>query len=95
MSTDGDQVTVLSRPLAYDGTNIGLGERRLETARRAVDGVGFLNPFRPGEWVSLHWGWVCDRLSRRQLHLLRRSTLRQFEITNQRVRHNGPRTVIG
>ena len=95
VATDGDQVTVLSRPLTYDGTDIGLGEPRLETARRAVDGVGFLNPFRPGEWVSLHWGWVCDRLSRRQLHLLRRSTLRQFEITNRRVAHNGPRTVIG
>lgn len=95
VATEGDQVTVLSRPLTYDGTNIGLGERRIETARRAVDGVGFLNPFRPGEWVSLHWGWVCDRLSRRQLHLLRRSTLRQFEITNRRVAHNGPQTVIG
>lgn len=95
VSTDGDQVTVLSRPLTYDGTDIGLGERRLETARRSIDGVGFLDPFRPGDWVSLHWGWVCDRLSRRQLHLLRRSTLRQFEITNRRVVHNGPREVIG
>jgi hypothetical protein len=95
VSTDGDQVTVLSRPLSYDGTDIGLGERRLETARRAIDGVGFLDPFRPGEWVSLHWGWVCDRLSRRQLQLLQRSTMRQFEITNHRVEHNGPREMIG
>ena len=35
VSTEGDQVTVLSRPLTYDGTDIGLGEPRLETARRA------------------------------------------------------------
>jgi hypothetical protein len=95
VSTDGDEVTVLSRPLSYDGTDIGLGERRLETVRRAVDGVGFLDPFRPGDWVSMHWGWVCDRLSRRQLHLLRRSTLRQFEITNRRVAHSGVRAEIG
>ncbi len=95
VESDGDQVTVLSRPLTYDGTDIGLGDKRLETARRSLDGVGFLDPFRPGDWVSLHWGWVCDRLSRRQLHLLRRSTLRQFEITNKRVIHNGPREVIG
>ena len=95
VSSDGDQVTVLSRPLTYDGSSIGLGERRLETARRSVDGIGFLDAFRPGEWVALHWGWVCDRLSRRQLHLLRRSTLRQFEITNRRVAHNGPQSVIG
>ena len=95
LSTEGDQVSVLSRPLTYDGTNIGLGERRIETARRSVDGLGFLDAFRPGDWVSLHWGWVCDRLSRRQLHMLQRSTLRQFEITNRRVAHSGPRHVIG
>ncbi len=95
VSTDGDQVTVLSRPLTYDGTDIGLGERGLESARRSIDGLGFLDSFRPGDWVSLHWGWVCDRLSRRQLHLLQRSTLRQFEITNRRVVHSGPRNAIG
>jgi hypothetical protein len=95
VSTEGDQVTVLSRPLTYDGTEIGLGERRVETARRSIDGMGFLEAFRPGDWVSLHWGWVCDRLSRRQLHLLQRSTMRQFEITNRRVVHSGPRSSIG
>ena len=60
-----------------------------------MDGLGFLDAFRPGDWVSLHWGWACDRLSRRQLHLLQRSTLRQFEITNRRVVHRGPRNEIG
>ena len=95
VSTDGDQVTVLSRPLTYDGTDIALGERRTEVARRSIDGVGFLDPYRPGDWVSLHWGWVCDRLSRRQIHLLRKSTLTQFEITNWRVVHSGPREIIG
>jgi len=95
VATEGDQVTVMSRPLTYDGTDLGLGDRRLETARRALDGVGFLEPFRPGEWVSLHWGWVCDRLSRRQLTMLHRSTLRQLEITNRRVEHSGPRAAIG
>jgi len=95
VSTEGDQVSVLSRPLTYDGTSIALGERRLEVARRSVDGLGFLEGFRPGDWVSLHWGWVCDRLSRRQLHLVQRSTLRQLDITNARVVHSGPRHVIG
>jgi len=95
VSTDGEQVTVLSRPLVYEGGDISLGERRLETARRSLDGLGFLDAFRPGDWVSLHWGWVCDRLSRRQLQLLRRSTIRQFEITNRRVVHSGARNAIG
>ncbi len=44
----------------------------------------------PGDWVALHWDWVCDRLSPRQLANLRRSTSRQLAITNDRVAHSGP-----
>ena len=94
VSTEGDQVTVLSRPLTYDGIDIGLGDRRLETARRSVDGVGFLEPFRPGEWVRPP-GLGVRPLSRRQLHLIQRSTLHQFDITNRHVVHSGPRAAIG
>ena len=95
ISTEGDQVTVLSRPLTYEDGDLGLGDLRPETVRRSLDGVGFLEPFRPGEWVAMHWGWVCDRLSRRQLRMLQRSTLRQLEITNRKVVHSGPRTALG
>jgi len=95
VSVAGDEVTVRSRPLTYDGHDIGLGEPRLETARGSVSGIGFLETLAPGHWVSLHWGWVCDRLGRRELGLLRRSLARQLEITNRRVVHSGPRQVIG
>ena len=95
-SVDGDQVTVLSRPA--DLRRHGHRPRRAapgDGQRARSTALGFLDSFRPGDWVSLHWGWVCDRLSRRQLHLLQRSTMRQFEITNRRVVHSGPRNAIG
>ncbi len=94
VSVDGDQVTVLSRPLAYDGLRLSLGDARLETVQGSADGVSLVTGFRPGEWVSMHWNWVCDRLSRRQLQLLRRSLQRQLHITNDRVAHPGPRVAI-
>jgi hypothetical protein len=95
VSVDGDQVAVLSRPLTYDGRELGVGEPRVEIVRHSIDGTGFLGALRPGEWVSMHWHWICDRLSRRQLHLIRRSTLRQLDITNHRVAHPGPQSVVG
>lgn len=91
----GDEVDVLSRPLTWDGHAIGLGDARVETARGAVDGLALGTGYRPGDWVSLHWGWVCDRLSRRQLTNLRRFTLRQLDITNHRVAHPGPAVALG
>jgi len=78
----GDQVQVRSQPLTWDGRHLGLGESVPETVRRAVDGSGFVDELVPGDWVSLHWDWVCDRLSPRQLADLRRYSLRQLDITN-------------
>lgn len=90
VSTDGDQAVVLSRPLTFDGHDVGLGEARAEQVTCGVGGTSLTARYRPGEWVACHWGWVCDRLSRRQLSNLRRFTLNQFDITNRRVAHSGP-----
>ena len=42
---------------------LALGAPETETAVRSVDGVGMVGGVAPGDWVSLHWEWVCDRLS--------------------------------
>ena len=49
----------------------------------------------PGDWVSLHWDWICDRLTQRQLRALRAFTLRHPDTVNHRVEHSGPLAVLG
>ncbi len=95
VSTEGDQVIVESRPLTWDGTRLELGSPRPETAIRGVDGLGFVGPLHPGDWVSLHWRWVCDRLDRRSLENLRRYTLLHIEMANEALAHPGPAMVMG
>ncbi|MDP8958434.1 MAG: GntR family transcriptional regulator [Actinomycetota bacterium] len=95
VTTRGEQVVVRFRPLTWDGKELRLGSPQRETARRALDGMGFTDDLRPGEWVALHWEWVCDRLSRRQLANLRHYTLRQLDITNRKIGHPGPAAVLG
>ena len=41
----------------------GLGEPVVETAKYAVNGTGFIAGLSAGDMVSLHWDWVCDRLT--------------------------------
>lgn len=91
----GDQVTVRSRPLTWDGRTLDLGAPVLETASQGVDGAGFLRGLAPGDWVSLHWDWICDHLNRPQLESLRRYTLRQLAITNEKVGHPGVVSALG
>lgn len=85
----GDEAVVRSRPLTWDGTRLSLGTPTTETVTRSLHGLGFVDDLRPGEWVALHWAWICDRLTPAQLTSLRRSTARQLAITNRRIGRPG------
>ncbi|HHC09029.1 MAG TPA: GntR family transcriptional regulator [Actinobacteria bacterium] len=94
-SIHGDRVVVEYRPLTWDGRRLDLGEPTVETVVRAVDGHGFVDDLRPGDWVSMHWRWICDRLDRRGLDDLRRYTLLHLEMANVSLAHPGPAMVMG
>jgi hypothetical protein len=78
-----DHVDVSVASLGWDGHQLSLGEARTETARWAESGRSLSAPPEPGEWVSLHWDWVCDRLAPAPLDALRRFTARQLVLTNR------------
>ena len=94
LTVDGDRATVLSQPLTWDGSQLALGEYREETATRGTSGLGLANDLGPGDWVSMHWDWICDRLSRRQLVNLRRYSMLELDVTNRRVSHPGAAVVL-
>jgi len=91
----GDQTTVESRPLCWDGRLLSLGEPATETARLALDGTMLAGDIGPGDWVALHWDWVCDKLTDRQLRALRTYTMRHLDMVNHRVDHPGPVAILG
>lgn len=78
-----DPLVVLRRPLTWDGAALALGPR----APHAVT-QGFVTGLRPGDWVSLHWDRVCDRLTVPQLRALCRYTEIHLRLTR-------PATVSG
>ena len=90
-----DSVIVRSRPLRYDRGRLFLGPEQLKTATSGRGGVGPAAGLQIGEWVGLHWDWVCDRLTLRQLNNLRRFTARHLQIVNTRLEHSGPALTLG
>lgn len=90
----GGQATISYRPLTWDGERLELGEPTTETVTWAHDGLGFVDTLRPGDWVSAHWGWVCDKLDARQLANLRRRTAAQLAATNRSVGQPGLRKAL-
>jgi hypothetical protein len=90
----GDMVAVTSRALTFDGSRLVLGPNRVERVRRSLEGVGFTADLRPGDVVSLHWDWVCDRLSPTGLGWLRYCTLRNLAAVNS-LATPGPAVIAG
>jgi hypothetical protein len=93
IAVHGDQATVESRPLRWDGRLLTLGEPAAETARLALDGTA--HGIVPGDWVALHWDWVCDKLTDRQLRALRGYSQRHLDMVNHRVEHPGTVAALG
>jgi len=79
---DGPAVAVWSQPLELDGRDLVLGEERLDAARCRSDDVGYVEDLVPGDFVSLHWDWVCDRLDPAGLEHLQHFTARSLRAVN-------------
>jgi hypothetical protein len=86
VKTAGDQVEVRSRRLTWDRGCLKLGPIRHEWATAARSGLGFVSDLQPGDWVALHWDWVCDRLTTSRLRALQHYSNRQLALVN-RVQH--------
>jgi hypothetical protein len=96
LSITGDQVVVSSSPLTWDGGRLALGPAETETVVASVDGVGMIGgALVPGDWVSLHWEWVCDRLTPAQVGRLRRYTERHLAIVNDRQTRSAVPALLG
>lgn len=94
VSIDGDQVVVESIPLTWTGHRLEYGEPTVETAVRSIDGIALASDFQEGDWVALHWDWVCDRLTQQQLTALRYYTDRHLKIVNDAEGQSGPALLL-
>ncbi|WP_062202872.1 DUF6390 family protein [Demequina salsinemoris] len=89
----GDVADVLTPRLGWDGRRLALGTPRLEPMRVRRGELGLARPFVVGDWVSLHWDWVCDRLSPADLRDLRRSTAQELAAVDS-CAHAAPAAVL-
>jgi Family of unknown function (DUF6390) len=80
-SVAGDRASVLVRPLVWDSPSLELGPWAFRDVHWGDDGRAFVAP-QPGDWVSLHWDFICDRLSPAAAAGLDRITRRGLRAVN-------------
>jgi len=83
LEVSGDRLVVEAVPLELVDGQLRLGAARVERVQRWLDGAGFLDAVLPGDVVTLHWDWACERLSPARLHNLVSRTISQIGIANQ------------
>jgi hypothetical protein len=81
-SVAGDVAHVLLRPLAWTGRFLELGPWAAREVRWQEDGLALVGP-RPGDWVSVHWDFACDRLTGKAAFALDRTTRRVLRAVNR------------
>ena len=82
LATDNEAATVLARPLVFRDGLLALGELEARDARWSEAGLSFLVRPQPGELVSLHWDFVCDRLTPVTARALEAATRRALTAAN-------------
>ncbi|NMM32745.1 MAG: hypothetical protein HHJ13_01835 [Phycicoccus sp.] len=78
-----------SQPLEWDGHHLVLGAVRDEVAVTGEGNMHLTRALVRGDWCSLHWDWVCDRLEPAQVRALQYYTKTQLTAVN-----DAPATVL-
>jgi Family of unknown function (DUF6390) len=79
---EGPTILVERQPVELKAGKLALGVTRQERVVRQMDGRGFADAAAAGEWVSLHWGWVCERITDVKQYQLERFTRHHLQLAS-------------
>lgn len=85
LERDGDSLVVSAVPLELVAGLLRLGPPRIERIRGWQDGSGFVEDVTPGDVVSIHWDWACERLDAARLGALQRATADELQLANETI----------
>lgn len=85
LGSDGAELVVERSALQLRDGKLILGQPAPTRVLRQVEGHGFADDAVPRDWVSLHWGWVCEVLTDRQQQALSRWTRHHLALANQTI----------
>jgi hypothetical protein len=82
---EGTELIIERSPLTLLDGKLALGPAERFRAVRQIEGKGFIERADVGDNVTIHWSWVCEVISDRQLRYLKRYTDHQLGIANQTI----------
>lgn len=78
----GKSLVVEMKPLIMTGNKLQVGKKIDKRIKIEYRGKTFLKNLKAGDWVSFHWGHVCDVLTQNQVKNLEFYTQRAIDFYN-------------
>ncbi len=85
VAVEGAELVVERQPLIMVEGKLALGPAERTRVTRQVESYGFADTAAVGDWVALHWGWVCEVLSPAQAAQLAHYTRYHLALANQTI----------
>lgn len=82
-ATDGPFVTVQRKPLTLRDGKLALGEPISERYTRTLDARDDIEGLKVGKIVTVHWGVLCEAISKQKAEMLSKYTLESMMLANQ------------
>lgn len=76
------KIKVEYQPLVFNNNEIRLGETIKKNVFSEVNQKAFVKKINIGDYVSLHWSWVCDSLTKNQVANLNKWTAFNLALVN-------------
>jgi len=70
------------QPLVLENDKLKLGSIISQKVLAEIDKSGFIEKPRLGQWISFHWGFACEVLTKQQAVNLERYTQESIRLTN-------------
>lgn len=77
-----ESLTIIYKPLIFEDNILKLSNWKERKVYWKYDGSSFLKELNKGDWVSIHWDWVCEKLSLRQIKNLEIHTNYHIRLAN-------------
>jgi hypothetical protein len=68
--------------LVYRDGKLGLERKVIKEVSWRLGDKSFVKSLQPGDWVTIHWGWVCEKVTRRQVKNLEKYTKWHLKLAN-------------
>jgi hypothetical protein len=82
-ATDGPFVTVRRKPLTLCDGKLALGDPVSERYTRTLDARDDIEGLKAGKIVTVHWGVLCETISKQKAEMLSKYTYESMMLANQ------------